>query len=446
MRKLLLPLLLLAIPAHAQKYLWAGATGAGTGNNWTDAYTSLSTFESNLSRNTTNYVAEGSYGSATFNVAASGSQLIVIRKATTNEHGTSTGWSDAMADGQAIFNSTLNFTTAFWTLDGVYRNENNWWESNSYGFKILHNNQDQNITIGANSIQIRFVMVLAKYAGFSGSDERRCTVDTDSFGGPNWTGLVFHRMYSFGACNVWMIRTTVGAVIEYSAAEGAGGNGANHGEVWNLYFSADNAIIRYNQVRDAYKSAGSGGTAIIAATDGGDGAEIYGNIFWDWQVGDGVIGFIGGDASNFKIFQNTFVLSTEGGGGFQAPNGSANLVQNNLWVSVALPSSSAGSGSTVSHNAYSTASGSGTSAQLNVPTSIFVNYANRDFRLAVNTSAGTTLSAPYDVDMFGTPYNISGTWSRGAFAFVEEGEAEGSGSVATAIPGAGNKMRRRIPR
>ena len=73
---------------------------------------------------------------------------------------------------------------------------------------------------------------------------------------------------------------------------------------------------------------------------------------------------------------------------------------------------------TNSYNAFSDASGSGTNKQVNVPTSIFVNYAGGNFRLASETSAGMALSAPFNIDLLGVKRGIDGTVSLGAFEFV----------------------------
>src|SRR5580765_2943558 len=102
----------------ANHYVRAGATGSGTGNDWTNAYTNL---PSSLTRGDTYYLADGSYGSHTFNDANSGSSVISIVKATPAAHGVATGWSDAFGAGQAVF-SHWNIYTDFYTFDGVRRN------------------------------------------------------------------------------------------------------------------------------------------------------------------------------------------------------------------------------------------------------------------------------------------------------------------------------------
>ena len=43
----------------------------------------------------------------------------------------------------------LTFRRGYYVFDGQIRNEADWFDGASYGFGIVHNNQDQNIIIGA---------------------------------------------------------------------------------------------------------------------------------------------------------------------------------------------------------------------------------------------------------------------------------------------------------
>jgi hypothetical protein len=89
-------------PANNAGYVRAGATGTGTGTDWTNAYTTLPT---SLVRGCTYYVAAGTYRPQVFNDAASGTTLITIQAPTTTNHGTSTGWSSGYV-GEAIWSCT----------------------------------------------------------------------------------------------------------------------------------------------------------------------------------------------------------------------------------------------------------------------------------------------------------------------------------------------------
>jgi hypothetical protein len=115
MRRLLRIFLLIALFAAllsgaSQLYCGPTATGAGNGVNW-DNQCNLNT--ATLVRGNIYYIADGSY-SRTFATAASGVDLIIIKKATVTDHGTDVGWSNAFDDSQAVF----GFTTPYWHFDG----------------------------------------------------------------------------------------------------------------------------------------------------------------------------------------------------------------------------------------------------------------------------------------------------------------------------------------
>ena len=126
----------------ANKYVRPGATGSNNGTDWTNAYRSL---PSALVRGDTYYVAAGSYPAHTFGDPQSGTLTITVKKATAADHGTASGWQATYGTGQATFNSVIQFQTGYYVLDGQTRNEADWFDGASYGFRINHNNQDQNI-------------------------------------------------------------------------------------------------------------------------------------------------------------------------------------------------------------------------------------------------------------------------------------------------------------
>ena len=273
----------------ANHYVRANATGSGNGSDWNNAYRSL---PATLKRGDVYYVASGNYPAYKFDDAQSGNAVITIKKATATDHGTATGWNAAYGNGQAVFNSELEFQRGYYVFDGQVRNEADWFDGASYGFRIAHNNKDRNIVISGGSassnISIKHVFVDAIYKNLPSNTVRRYAIDTDTYGGSHAPNLVFHKMYVYGSNNVWFLRTTNGAIVEYSASNGAASNAANHGEIVNLYYSGNNAIIRHNQWKNAF--VGNGGTALVAITHA-DGLQFYGNVVSDFEVGDGAIGF-----------------------------------------------------------------------------------------------------------------------------------------------------------
>lgn len=414
----------------AERYVRAGATGNNSGSDWTNAYPTL---PATLTRGDTYYIADGVYGGYTFDDPVSGTTRITIKKATINNHGTAPGWDNAFGDGQAVFTGQLTFRTSYWTLDGQKRDETNWFSGAAYGFAI-DNNANQQIVLSnygkaPSNITIMYVYIAAIVGNLPGSTIRRYAIDTDDFdGGSFGTGLIFSRMYVRGSNNVWFIRTTRGTIIEYSASDGAASNSANHGEIVNAYFSVYNATIRYNIFRNAY--IGDQGTALIAIAVSRNQAEkpqldIYGNVFYNYHVGDGAIGFLGnsangGNCTNCRVYNNTFAKSNTTLA-IQFPDGSGNIVTNNIFMNTgsSSPICDIGSAGTISSNAFGPGSGGscgGTNAQVGLPTTLFQDFTGGNFSLTSNTSSGVTLPSPYDLDILGMP-RVSGAWSRGAFQF-----------------------------
>ncbi|NOR79745.1 MAG: hypothetical protein GQ529_02760 [Methyloprofundus sp.] len=426
-----MPMLLISLatlfgPLYAQAanhFVRQGATGSANGNDWTNAYKSL---PANLVRGDTYYIAAGDYPAYTFDDSLSGTSVITVKKATISDHGQNTGWRAAYGGGQAVFDSILTFKTGNYIFDGQTRNESNWFDGASYGFQVYHNGTElQNIIIGATSSQaasnvtIKHVYINAPYKTVSTTRKiKQYAVDTNTWGGGSpHTGLLFTRMYVRGSNNVWFLRNTNGAIVEYSASEGAKSTSANHGEVVNLYYTGANAIIRYNQWRDEY--IGYGGTALVAIADPNNetahGLSFYGNTVWDFEVGNAAVGFGGRFLSNNnKVYNNTFIRGVGFNSGTAWGDGTNNLVYNNLYINC----------KTVRHDGHSDYNGysdsnthSESHAQINIPTSIFTNYSGNDFTLKSGTIAGMTLSSPYKTDLRGITRGTDGTWDRGAFEY-----------------------------
>jgi hypothetical protein len=396
-------------------YVRQAAVGAGSGADWNDALTAL---PDPLERDHVYFVAAGTYDSYEFDDPDDGDKPITIQRATAGNHGTDVGWQPDYGEGLAAWRSPLVFTSSHWEFDGSTRNEDDWFDGQAYGFTIDNDGQDQNIIIAnygvsLTDIAIRYVFVDAIYGDLPDVTIRRYAIDTDGFdGGSTATQLLFHRMYVRGSNNVWFLRTTDGAVVEYSASDGAASNGANHGEVVNLYYSGNNAVIRYNRWRNEF--IGNGGTALVAITDA-DGLQFYGNVLSHFQVGDASVGFAGYASSGNRVYNNTFVDSVGYNAGTAWGDGTDNLEFNNLFINCPTVSLAGEH----DDNAFSDGDARGeANAQVNTPTSVFADYAGQDFRLASPTLPGSPLAAPYDADLLGTMRGADGAWDRGAYEYA----------------------------
>ena len=98
--------LLWAVPSPsiaANRYVWCGAAGAGTGVDFINATTDL---PASLVRGDTYYVAGSAtctYAVHTFNDAESGTSVITIKKANAADNSAVAGWQAAFATDQAIW-------------------------------------------------------------------------------------------------------------------------------------------------------------------------------------------------------------------------------------------------------------------------------------------------------------------------------------------------------
>lgn len=399
----------------ANRYVRQGASGNGSGSDWTNAYGSL---PSTLVRGDTYYVADGSYGSHVFD--DSGTAVITIKKATEADHGTSVGWQSGYGDGQATFGD-LRFTTGYYTIDGQRRNEANWQDGAAYGFRIVGTIYSSSLNPGpscADNLTVR-------YADIGGSP----IGNTYSAGNPS-------EAFYFGGfgdvCNNWTIQRNHihnitlpfqiaggdGHLIEYNWIGPAFGKEAIRGQV-----RASNLVIRFNVFKDSCQftpgDSSSGCTAEIALWDGGGSGSfsnnlVYGNVFQKTttQNNSGGVVVIGGNgsswvgtsASNSVILNNTIVGFKDGNAMLLINGGSGNVIRNNLYYDIASHVSTACSANTCSNNVKATSSP-------------FVAYPN-NLRLTGPTAAGTALSAPYNLDLYGSARGADGVWDLGAFEFA----------------------------
>lgn len=434
MKRLLILLIALACAMEAQAanhYVRAGATGTASGNDWTNAYTAI---PAALTRGDTYYVAAGSYGAVLFDDAPqTGGATISIVKATAANSGAVAGWSAAYA-GQASFTS-FDFDTSNYTIDGQFRNDADWFDRTGYGFVVgtggSQTNQIDLLNCSAvfHNIVVRYTAVRGydNFAGLSNTvDVGAYAIFSNSTGctDQQYTGLRFSYVLAQGGVNQFLLRNSTGAIIEYSAGELTIGNGANHGDTINAYYSVQNMIVRYNKFRHLYTTAcsGCGSTGWIPYCCGSGGLEVYGNWVSDFRAGDGAVGYStcspSNCPSNSKIYNNTFDScndGTGGDGGIQLGNGTNNVAYNNIWTGCTNISLN---GVTHDYNSFGGGSAQGEAhGTINFPTSNFVNYAALDFRLSSATTAGTSLASPYNVDPLGSIRGSDGIWDRGAYEY-----------------------------
>jgi hypothetical protein len=423
--RLTILILLTALSATAAEYyVWARSGNTpGDGSNWTNARTNL---PSTLTRGDVYRIAGGLYQEYNFNDAASGSTVITIKHATVADHGTDTGWHSTMST-QAVFNASLGFVTSHWVFDGGPRGAD-WFSGADYGFQIDDTSNvqiEQRDKPNVTNVTVRGVWVKMRNTALSTeTDEARRGVYAEAESGyfPNWT--FSSNLFSYG--NVQLhLRRFPSLTLEYNAFHDNLSNPQNHGETVSAYDPAnDDWIVRYNQVRDMI------GTASWAVNYGDDW-QVYGNVYSDCEFSDGFLGFDGaGNSSGHQIYNETIIRPISHLKQVSA-NGGSTVVKNCLFMMGGLGTPTF-SGSTVSYCGFS-GSGTGTSQQTSIATSIFEDYAGGDYRLAENTTAGETLASPFDTDLLGHERGDGQDWSRGAYQFYVESEpSEPAGNTVTA--------------
>jgi hypothetical protein len=301
---LLIPLQLLA----ASKYVREAASGAGTGADWTDAYTVL---PASLTRGDTYYIADGAYAAYTFDDAISGTTLITIKKATVADHGTSTGWSDTYGDGQAIWGHALQFYTDYYLFDGA---SGSGAATNTYGFHVLATTPtlDQKFVwmgggagIDPSFITIAHTMFIAPI-----NDVEKIGIGSQSQS--YQTNTTVHSCYFVRMQNAFDLKGAVNCnFISNYVADGFS-SALHHGEQINFGLRgtqpASNIVVSYNIFTNCT------GTGVIignnaaanefAATD----IFIYGNVFDSCTSGgNGIIATTtDGYWKNIYVIGNTF--------------------------------------------------------------------------------------------------------------------------------------------
>jgi len=420
-RSVIILLVVLATPSAqaANVYLRQGASGANNGADWTNAYTSIVAAENALSRGDTLYVADGTYTITAvleFNALENGTSVITIKKATVADHGTSAGWDDTYGDGQAaIVGDLVTCSRDYYVFDGQTRNASNWRDEVAYGLWLENGLylQDNNFPPGGDHITLRYCNLGPAY-----------NEDDVSLGAAVYILGLDHTYVDITVSRCFLHNSSFiqaanvdGIVIEYNAFAAGWAKEAIRGQG-----RAKNGIIRFNVFSNASQKdpedPTSGTTAEIGIWDGSandfDNWEIYGNIFVNTKsiehsggvivVGGDGVGFVGSPTNNTVVYNNTIWNIT---GGFTPPHiivngGSGNVVRNNLWYAC---------------EGSPTATANTTSNNIEVGADPFVNTAASNFHLAGATSAGFSLSSPYNVDFDGEIRGADSNWDLGAYEF-----------------------------
>jgi MYXO-CTERM domain-containing protein len=408
--------------AAAAHYVRRGATGANTGADWTNAYTQL---PATLVRGDTYYLADGTgYSGDGLGTDVSGTTYIYVKKCPSSAIMTDpcqsvAGWSDNYGTGQAVFDpiqiDASSGHPGYVELDGQHE----------YGIRIsfpdalnvhgvwLNMGSPSN---GAPQFHFRFIELVGpggstpypyQYSG--------CGIFEGGYPG-DISGLsVAHCSFHGMQTPVELVGPGVHDVlIERNDFYDVLASSAVHTNVLWLGPMHD-VTIRYNRSHH-YDTEGF----FLTGYQGGSTSTyyniyIYGNVFYDGYSPTGQNYPRGIEIRSdytygaIYIYNNTCadmnlacVNNSSGltGAGDGVTGGE---VRDNLGYG---PNSGFGVGTMLSSNSLTTSD-----------SSVFIDYAARDFHLSGPTAAGYVLPAPYDVDMDGQRRGADGTWDVGAYEY-----------------------------
>ena len=417
----LLAVIIVGLPVQAAlHYIRAGATGAGNGNNWTDALPNFPAATAYV-RGDTYYVAAGTYGQHDFSTPSSGTTLITIKKATVADHGVSTGWSDSYASGAADLTGTISFNSSYWLFDGQSRST---W-TNGYGFTFTGPSPGgAGILIGDGVTDVRIQYVSGTGHGSTAPGSGGPAGDNAIWLNGTSRNITVSRcyFYSWGCCMVKTYTSSIeSSTFEYCWFEWNRNSVAFHAEgvfPWGM----NNSIWRYNVWVDIE------GTGVIMLGNGANN-QIYGSlVYWSSSyphsgqegqyIGNGTFTtWTAYTTTGNSFYNNTIIVPNSGGVefGIKYPNTtSSGTARNNLYYC-------AGTG----RNVYSTSVSSdydvfyglthdSQANGVNGSGNPFVDSARNNYRLKAHTPSGFNLQSPYNTDM---DEKIRATWDRGAFEY-----------------------------
>lgn len=367
-----------------------GATGANTGADWTNAYSSL---PATLVRGATYYLADGSYGSYTFDDAESGSSLITIKKATAADHGVDTGWQSSYGDGQAAWTRVV-FARDYYVFDGN--------STSGYGMSMTPSTEEGIYIHAASSVD--YITIKSVTINMNGADANTRGIQA-------WvaTNITVSNVESHGSENdcFCMERMENSLIEKFYCHERRMGSGI-HGDAFEIH-SCSNITIRNSRFNWDGQQIFFG-----ADTLGANGRwDIYGNLFYGGSSsGQGICRNSNGTGGPVYIYNNTFYgLNTtiiEGGMNYAS-------VKNNIFI--------AGNDKTVGvpnmdYNYYSSDMSGYSDAHAQVGGNPFVNASAGNFKLVSATNPGlSTIGATYNTDPENILRGADGVWDRGAFEY-----------------------------
>ena len=355
---------------------------------------------------------------------------ITVFKAThAGNHGSETGWSEALGNGTATFtssdaNGVWGISTGYWIFDGM-------------GSTTQADTTGQGIKVVSTAAPAANVYVIIS----NGSPAPGCTfkhieVQGSGYNLGNYGGT---GLYSNGNCDsltiqycyihdcngtmVYLVDAPVGVTIEHTYFRNCGsGNGAAHSQMvtHNGAVADHNFIFRYNTMANMLAMGGTSyiGVGTNNAGPSSGGYDIYGNIFnGTSNASEGPSRTISSDSgdgvSNVNIYNNTFVnLHSSINSGIYIDGIDSVIVKNNLWYD--CTTAPLFTGVTI-HDKNAAETDLGELNDQLLESDPFTDLAGWDFTLSAETEAGEDQPSPFNKDRLGVTRGDGDIWDRGAY-------------------------------
>ena len=449
MRYAALFLLLALEGSAASRYIRAGASGAGDGSSWADAWTTFGA--ASWTRGDTYYVAAGTYNeTVTVTSALSGSTWITIKRANAADNSGDAGWSSGYA-GLVTINGKVALNSGYIAWDG-YEGSG----TNGHGFLVYATNLTGAVfTLDSGQSNFRLLRTEIKGSGFAASSNAldglswaNVTPQKGLVCASNWIHSVTRNGITLGSVIGTSWSDTAAEFQGVVVSETGGCLDENiHGQGVQVCYATEDKYLLFNGCT-FQNVVGSAAIAFL----GGSGsfhseARIVNNIF---RITDNAVyrtlspGVIwahdgAGSCSNMVIANNTFAgignatntaalaqvsLTTTGATG--------NLLANNIFESCHFTATH--SGVTNQNNGYygNTGAGipSGTTGQINGGSTTLESNLQL-IAGGYGVGAGTDLSAYFTTDITGA--TRVAPWDIGAYEYLGRRATVGTVNVGTLI-------------
>lgn len=309
-------------PAQNAYYLSPGGSSSNTGADWNNALRELPAV---LNRDATYYLAAGTYSKFTISNTPAGTDMITIKKATLQDHGTNTGWNDSYASSPVVVNGILFQNASYVTVDGQDENRIQViWQGTEPGGSTVGFLNSQQITVRYCDLDGNFQMAgglqslgacnVVEVSESSYITVDQCKVHNGADDGMSlWYGdhltISNNEVYDLHACG-----TDIGCgpcnnghsdgleLFEVSNSEFTGNFVHNIPSTSALFLgglSACSNLLFANNI--FYNNTNTGFAAYIQRVNG---VKVYNNVFWGVVAGRYGGLSIGNNVTGMELYNN----------------------------------------------------------------------------------------------------------------------------------------------